>query len=1042
MKLHELSVKRPVAVTMIILICVVLGVYSLSMLPIDAMPEMDLKVAIVMTQYPNVGSEEIETLITEPIEDAVASVSGLDTMQSQSMEGMSIVMAQFTNSTDIDEAVSTIENNIDMVSMRLPEDATEPTVLKLDITSMSSLMMSVSYEGYDLEQTKKFIEENVEHRIKSAGGVASVTVSGATDRIIEIEVDKNKIQGYNVGFTDIVNAVSGQNNNLPAGTTEANSKDLAVRMIGKFEEISEIGLVPLTTSQGQVIYIKDVARINDTYSDGETYSRVNSENSISISVSSESDANTVDVVNGVIKELEEIKKQYPKFGYNITMEQASYIEESIASVAESAIVGGILAMIILFLFLGNGRNALVIGVSMPISIITTFIAMYMSGMTLNIVSLGGLALGIGMLVDNAVVILENIFRRRKTYRDDAKTGSIKGAGEVMGAVVASVLTTCIVYVPILFLDNMMAVMFKQLAFSIVFSQAASLLSTMLIVPMLSSKIENIEERNKTFSFVLTPFEKMMNFLYSVYEKALRAVLRHKKAFVACVVALFVLSLYVLSIVGMTLMPASDEGTVSIAIELPQGTKLEETDNVVRQIEELVKGYDDVETMTTRVGSGGMMAALGASSSNQATVTLTLKDDRKVSTGDAVQDIRGMLSDITGATISVEASSQSMSMSSDEVQFRFSSNDSKKLDEYVNNAENILASIDGVVETESTIGETKPEVRVKLNKNYAAKYGINTAYAASLINQALNGVKATEFAEGGSEYDVRVVYPEDYVKNYEELKTMQIKGPMGQWITLSDIADVYMDEGQATIVRTNQKRVVTLTGKIYGSDIATVTEKFNKEIAQKLPLAEGVSRENAGAYEMMIEAMTSLVTAILLGILLMYMVMAAQFENLVQPFIILGTLPLALIGVVLGLVVSGSPLSVVSCIGILMLIGIVVNNAIVLIEFINQQKEENPGISRTQCVVNAGLVRMRPILMTSLTSILGFLPMALDSEGGGAMMRPLAVALVGGLTVGTFLTLFLIPVLYTVVDARQERRAKKKAAKKEMKLAEKAAKLAE
>lgn len=1032
MKLHELSVKRPIAVTMVILIMVVIGAYSLSMLPIDAMPEMDLKMAIVMTTYSNVGSEEIESLITEPIEEAVASVSGLDTMQSQSMEGMSVVMVQFTNSTDIDEAVNTIENNIDMISMMLPEDASEPTVLKLDMNSMASVMMSVSYEGYDLIQTKQFVEDNVEHKLKSAGGVASVNISGGQDRVIEIEVDSEKLQGYNMSFTDLVSAIAGQNSNLPAGNTESNKKDLSVRMIGEFQKISDIGLVPLTTSQGQVIYIKDIASVNDTYTDEATLSRINGENSISISISSESDANTVDVVNGVMKALEEIKAQHPKFNYDITMEQASYIEDSIASVAESAVVGGLLAIIILFLFLGNARNALVIGVSMPISVITTFIGLFISGMTLNIVSLGGLALGVGMLVDNAVVVLENIFRRRKTYGDDARTGAIKGTGEVIGAVVASVLTTCIVYVPILFLDNMMAIMFKQLAFTIVFSQAASLLATMLIVPMLSSKIENIEERNKTFSFILTPFDRMMNFFYSVYEKALRYFLAHRKSFLAGIIAAFVLSLVVLSMKGMTLMPTSDEGTISINIELPQGSQLETTDKLVREIEDKVKAYEEVETISTSVGSGGMMSVLGASNGNQATITLTLAENRKTATTDAVQEIREMLSDVTGAELSIEASSQSMSMASDEVTFNFTATDDEALEDYVLKAQEILAGIEGVTETETSIGETKPEVRIELDESRAARYGINTAYAATLVNYALNGATASEFTEKGSEYDIKVVYPEDYVKNYEELKTLQIKSPVGQWITLSDIADIYIEQGQTTLTRIDQKRVITLTGKIYGTDLGSVTSEFNEAVQSQLGTVEGISQESAGAYEMMIEAMMSLVTAIFLGILLMYMIMAAQFENLVHPLIILCTLPLAMIGVVLGLVVSGTPLSVVSCIGILMLIGIIVNNAIVLIEFINDQKRENPDMPRIQQVVNAGLVRMRPILMTSLTSILGFLPMALDSEGGGVMMQPLAVALVGGLTVGTFLTLFVIPVIYSIVDEKLAKRAEKKAMKKAIK----------
>ena len=1036
MKLHELSVKRPIAVTMAVLIFVVLGLYSLSMLPIDAMPEMDLKMAVVMTNYSNVGSEEIENLITEPIEEAIASVSGLDTMQSQSMEGMSVVMVQFTNDTDIDEAVSAIENNIDMISGFLPEDASEPTVLKLDMNAMATMMMSVSYEGYDLVQTKKFVEDNVEPKIKSAGGVASVSVSGGRDRIVEIEVDPSKLQNYNMSFSDIVNAIASQNNNLPAGSTTANSKDLTVRMIGEFEKISEIGLVPLTTSTGQIVYIKDIANVKNGYLDETTLSRINGEDTVSISISSESDANTVDVVNNVKKVLEQIEAQYPNFNCTITMEQASYIEESIASVAESAIIGGLLAILILFLFLGNMRNALVIGVSMPVSVVTTFIGMFLSGMTLNIVSLGGLALGVGMLVDNSVVVLENIFRRRKTYGDDSKTGAMKGTGEVIGAVIASVLTTCIVYVPILFIDNLMAIMFKQLAFTIVFSQTASLLTTMLIVPMLSSKIENIEEKNKTFGFILNPFEKMMEFLYRVYEKTLRVLLSHRKMFLAGVVALFLVSMYVLSIVGMALLPSSDEGNINISVELPQGSQLEKTDGIIKNIEEKVKEHDDVESISSSVGSGGMMSMLGASNSNQATVTITLRDDRKKSTQDAVQEFREMLSDISGAEISIEASNQTMSISSDTVSFQFTGNDDKSLEEYVRNAEKILADVDGVTETENSISDTKSEVRIKLNKTIAARYGINTAYAATLINHALNGATASQFTEKGSEYDIKIVYPDAFVENYEELKKLQIKSPIGQWVTLSDIAEVYIEDGQTALTRIDQKRVVTLSGKVYGADIGTVTNEFNKALDKELGQVEGISQQSSGAFEMMMEAMGSLLVAILLGILLMYMIMAAQFENLVQPLIILCTLPLAMIGVVLGLVVSATPLSVVSMIGILMLIGIIVNNAIVLIEFINDQKRENPDMSPAQRVVNAGIVRMRPILMTSLTSILGFLPMALDSEGGGVMMQPLAVALVGGLTVGTFLTLYVIPVVYSIVEEKQikhrikseERKAKKKALK--------------
>ena len=986
------------------------------------MPEMDLKMAVVMTTYPNVGASEVENLVTKPVEEAIASVSGIDTMQSQSSEGMSITIVQFTNSTDIDEAVSTMENNIDMISSFLPDDASDPTVMKLDMDKMASVMMSVSYEGYDITQTKKFVENVVEDKIKAAGNIASISVSGGQDRIIEIEADPEKIHGYNLSFQDIISAVSGQNINLPAGNTTYGKKDLSARMVGQFKKISDIGLVPLTTSSGQVIYIRDVATVKDTYTDYTTYSRVDGQETISISVSGESDANTVDVVNGVLDALEEIKAQYPKFSYDITMEQASYIEESIASVAENAIVGALLAIFILFLFLANAKNALVIGVSMPVSVITTFIGMYLSKMTLNVVSLGGLALGVGMLVDNSIVVLENIFRRRKTFGEDAKTGSIKGTGEVVGAVFASVITTCIVYVPILFIDNMVAVMFKQLAFTIVFSQTASLITTILIIPMLSSKIDNIDSKNERFAFILNPFEKIMSLLYSLYEKSLRFVLFHKKKFLICTLVVFLLSLYVLSIMGMTLMPSSDEGIISVSVKLPQGTQLEDTDRIVQDIEKRVKDYELLNAISVNVGGGSMMS-LGAANKNEATITLTLKNDRKISTKDAVMDIRELIGDIAGAEISISESNSAMSMSSDEVQFQYTSSDDKALEEYVLKVQKIMESIDEVTETSTSIGDTKPEIRIELDKARAARYGINTAYAANLIKYVLDGALASEYSENGMEYDIKVVYPESYVKNYDELKMLQIKSPVGQWITLSDIADIRIENGQSTLVRVDQKRVITLTGKFYGTDMGTINRKYNKLISENMGRVEGISQQASGSYEIMIDAMVSLVIAILLGILLMYMVMAAQFENMLQPFIILFTLPLAMIGVVLATVIAGTSLSVISCIGILMLVGIVVNNAIILIDFINTQKKENPDLTLTNQVINAGLVRMRPILMTTLTSVLGFLPMALSSEGGGAMMQPLAVTLVGGLSVGTLLTLYVIPVVYTIFEEKIRKRRK-------------------
>ena len=1020
MKLHELSVKRPIAVIMAVLIFVVIGAYSLSMLKMEAMPEMELSMAIVSTTYANVGSEEIENLITKPIEGAVSSVSGAKGITSQTSEGSSMVMVEFSQGTDMDKAVSDMESRIDMISAILPADADEPMVLKLDTSMIATAMLSVSYEGYDMPQTKKFVEDNVVNRLEAIDGVASVSVTGATDRIIEVMVDPDKMFGYDMNMSALVGAVAAQNQNMSSGSIEGMNKNLNVRTLGKFKNISDIESVPVTTSTGQVIYLRDIATVKDTYSEQTTIARLNGENSLSLSISAESDANTVEVVDAVVKSLDEIKAKNPKFTYNMTMEQASYIKNAISSVASNAISGGLLAIIILLLFLGSIKLSLIIGISMPVSIVTTFIGMYFSGMTLNVVSLGGLALGVGMLVDNSVVVLENITRRRSELGENSRLSAIKGAGEVFGAVVASVLTTCIVYVPLLFVDNMMAVMFKQFAFTIIFSQLASLLTTFLLIPMFTSKMDNITQRNKRLSFILNPFDSIMNRLYAIYEKGLRWVLNKKKFFVCVVLGVFAVCIVLFVMGGMTLMDTTDEGSLTVSIELPKGSRLEDTDALTKKIEDLIKTHEDVNSIFSSIGSGGM---LGGAASNSASITVTLKEDRNSTTNDVVNELRTKLKDISGATVTLSASSSAMAMSSDGLEIQYSGNDEEALSEYVVQAEKVLSTVKGVVETETSIGETKPEVRINIDGAKAASYGMTTSSASQLVKYAIGSTTASKLTENGTEYDINIVYPQDYVKDYKAISNLRIKTPTGQWIALSDIADITVDEGSVTLNRIDQKRVLTVSASLYGNDMASAKREFDKLI-QAYPLPEGVTTQTGGSFETMMDAMSSLFIAILLGILLMYMVMAAQFESISQPFIILFTIPLALIGVELSLLVSMSTFSVISCIGVLMLMGIIVNNAIVLIDFINTARVEKPDMNLIEIIVYSAKTRMRPILMTSLTSVLGFLPMAVSTAEGAEMMRPMAVVLLGGLLVGTLLTLYFIPVVYKIFDEKKEKRASK------------------
>ncbi len=1030
MKLYEISVKKPVAVTMVVLMLVVIGLYALTMLPIEMTPKMDMSMAIVATQYSNVGSEEIENMVTKPIEGAVSSISGVDTITSQSSEGVSMIMVQFSNGTDMDKAVADMESNINMIKAFLPEDASDPMVLKLDTDMMATAQFSVSYDGYDLVQTKQYVDDTLENKLKSIDGVASVSVSGARNRQIDVYVDPSRLYGYDVSISDVAAAIGAQNVNLPAGTTNAMGKKLSARVIGKLESVKEIEAIPLMTKNGQVICLRDIAEVKDSYSDITGIARLNNEEAISVTISKESDANTVDVVKGIYKILDELHVSNPKFSYNMTMEQGSMIEDAVNSVASNAVTGALLAIIVLLLFLGSVRTSLVIGISMPISVVTTFIGMYFSGMSLNVVSLGGLALGVGMLVDNSVVVLENIFRHRKNGAS-SENAALNGTGEVVGAVIASVLTTCIVYVPILFIDNMLAIMFKQLAFSIIFSQIASLLTTFLLIPMLSARIGNTDGEGKILKKILSPFNRFMEAAYKVYDKSLRMVLHHRKMFVMLVLLIFAVAMVTLFNIGMELIPSADSGTINVSVSLPSGTPIEKTDAITKDIEKEIMANKNVESCFALVGSSGdaTSSVTGSSESDKASITVTLKDfsKRKVSDSDVVQQLREKLDTIAGANIDISTQSAILNSSSEEMTVQFSGIDDEALQKYVLDAEKVLASVDGVAETSTSIADSKYELRIRPNRTKSMAYGLSPAQTSTLVNNIISGVTASQYSEGGSEFDIKLKYPDEYADTYEKLKTLRIKTPMGSWVSVSDIADLSIEQGQTSLTRVDQRRVITLSAKLYNTDLGTATAKF-EEAMKSLPAPDGITRESAGTYEIMIDAMSQLFLAILLGILLMYMIMAAQFGNLVQPLIILGTIPLAMIGVVVSLVISSSKLSAVSCIGILMLMGIIVNNAIVLIEFMNQTKTERPDMLREDIIVNAGIARMRPILMTSLTSILGFLPMAMTGDGGSAMMQPLAVVLLGGLFVGTFLTLYFIPVIYASTEDKADKRKAKKAEK--------------
>ncbi len=1015
MKLHELSIKRPVSVMMCVLIVLLLGLISLTRIPMDLLPPIEIPVAIVMTSYSGVGPEEIENIVTKSIENAVASVEGVENISSTSSEGSSVVIVEFDYGTDMDFATLNIREKVDMVRKFLPSDVDSPMVIKLDPSMMPIASLSVS-NGMDEATLKEFVEDTVQPRFESISGVASVRISGGKTREIQVEIDPEKMSGYQVGINSIISALQMENLNSPGGNVEFGDKKLLVRSTGEFKSIDQIKNIPIMLSQG-TIYLRDIANVKEGFKTIDSYTRMDGKNSIGISIQKQSDGNTVEIVNSIIDEIEELKQEFPDVTIEIAYEQGGFIEKAITSVVQSAGLGFIMAIIVLFAFLKNGRSTSIIATSIPLSIIATFVIMYFSGVKLNMISLGGLTLGIGMLVDSSVVVLENIYRFRSEGYSRIEAARL-GTGEVAGAVFASIMTTAVVFLAIIFTEGMAGQIFRELALTVVFSLMASLIVALTLVPMLSSKYLRVDKAHegtrKGLKKITDKWDDWLNAVDRTYGKILGWVLKHRKSTILLGITALIVAIFLLPFVGVDFMPGMDQGQFTVDIELPQGTVLEQTNDIALRVEEILFKIDEVDKVFVSVSGGN---AIQEGSSNIASIDVSLKGlkERKRSTSVVVDELRTDLSKIIGAKIKVTESDSMMGgggMSSAPISVQISGNDLDVLEDISKEVMTIVKSVEGTRQVESSIAEAKPEAQIIVDRDKAAYYGLNTAQVSSFVKMAVSGSVATQYKVDGDEIDVRVQLPESDRDTFEQLKNTKILSPIGTEVSLSDIAEISIEQGPISIERDSMKRYVSVTADIFGRDLGSVNNDISAQL-DKLTLPTGYTAKITGEQEQMIESFVSLALALVLGIVLVYMVMAMQFESLLQPFIIMFSVPLAYSGSLFGLVITGTPLSVNSFLGVIMLAGIVVNNAIVLVDYINTLREK--GMARSEAILKAGPIRLRPILMTSLTTMLCLMPMALGMGEGSESMSPMAIVVIGGLITSTFLTLVVVPVIYTIFD---------------------------
>lgn len=1043
MNLPKLSVDRPVTVVMVILIILLLGFVSFTNLGIDLLPELNLPIVIVYTEYPGAGPEEVENLVTRPIEQVVGTVRGLNTIESVSSVGSSIVVVQFGWGTDINQASNDLREQLDLIRGFLPESAQKPMVFKMDpnLIPIVQLGATGTLSSADL---KTVLEDKVVPRLERIEGVASVVLMGGDTREIRIEVDPAKLSYYGLTLPQLLSSMQGDNVNLSGGSASMGEQELLVRIKGEFQSIDDIGNVSVATPLGTRVRLKDLGEIVDTYQERRQLSRLNGQDAIGISINKQTDANTVQVSREIRKALAELKQELPEdISIKTLFDQAEYIEFSIQNMTQNMIMGGLLAMLILFIFLRNVPTTMIVALSMPISVVATFTLVYFGGITLNIMSLGGLALGLGMMVDNSIVILENIYRHREEGLL-IKEAAVTGANEVGNAITASTLTTVAVFFPIVFVEGIASELFREFALTISFSLFASLLVALTIVPMFSSRMMRITPINnngdglgsqtgkKPFWYrIMASWARGLKKLELAYRRLLEACLRRRRRVILIVTGVLVASLALIPLIGAEFIPSMDQGYATVNITMPYGSKLEATSDMAARVEEIIKAIPEVDLVFTSIGADSTGLG-GAGPAENARMEIVLKPlaERERSTDEVVDEIWAKVQDIPGAEISVSGvdASAMMGHGMAPIQVRVEGDDLKVLTEIAKQVQTVMASVPGTREVEIGSEEGRPELALVVDRAKAAHYGLSPAQIVSTVQTAMQGQTITRYREAGEEIDVKIIFPKELRESIAHLRSIEFLTPTGLKVPLGEVAELNIEQGLTDINRRNQTRFISVTCQISGRDLNSVMNDINLLLDEQLQLPDGYSIHMGGSAEEMVNAFSSLTKALLLAIALVYMIMAAQFESFLHPFVIMFSMPVAIVGVILGLLVTGSTLNVISFIGIIMLAGIVVNNAIVLVDYINTLRSR--GMERDEAIVLGGQVRLRPILMTTLTTILAMLPMMFEAGEGGEAGAPLAAAVVGGLTISTLLTLVLVPVVYSIFDDWGQRIMRRRKAKLE------------
>jgi HAE1 family hydrophobic/amphiphilic exporter-1 len=1023
MSIPRIAIERPVTMFMISAVIVLLGGLSLLRLPVDLMPDVTYPSITVRVGYGGVGPTEIEELIVRPLEQTLAAVPGLERINASASEGSGSVTLNFAWGTDLTEATDEVRTRVDRFRGRLPPEADSPTIQKFDPSA--SPIMNVGIEGdYDRVTLREIAENEIVPRFERVEGVAAVTVNGGLRRQIHVELSKEKITALDLSVDRVVSSIRSENQNVPIGEIDEGDTTYLLRSQGQFRNLEQIRDLVVLTKNGVPVYLRDIAEVKDTTEDLRSFQRINGKPSVRLSITKQGGKNTVAVAEGARAEIERVNREMSNVRLTLIQDQAKFIERSIESVSHHVYIGTFLVVGIIFIFLRDWRATLIICTSIPISVVGTFALLYFAGYTLNTMTFGGLALGVGMIVDASIVVLENTFRHMEHGKSRLQA-SLDASEEVWSAILASILTHIAVFVPLLFLSGVSSVLFTQLSVVVIFSLTMSLFVAVTVVPVLCSRLLRLpppeDERVGVFSKLYTLSERFLNGIDDLYSRILERALHHRPTVLAGSAALTIAAFLILPTIPSELLPQTDEGEVAVSARLPVGTRIERADAVALQLEELVRSnVPEAQTIMSNAGGGGF-GGTGSASSVQVNLLLVPSTERQRSSDQIATDLRRVLVGIPGVQITTRASGGNQQLnrilggggaSRLAVEIR-----GEDLDQAKRLGQEVLAVMresPGVANPQLGREEGRPELAVRVDRPKAALLGLSATGVANTIRTNISGTQAATFRERGQEFPIIVRLREEDRLRSESVSDVLISTPQGQVLPARNVLDLSPQTGPTSIQRKNQQRITSVNAEL---DADVPLGEAIRNVQARLPqidVPQGFTVGFGAEVEQQATAFQQLQLLLILGVLLVYAVMASQYESLRDPFIVMFSVPVSAIGVVLALKLTGTSFSLQAYIGVIMLAGIVVSNAILLVDYTNILRRRD-GKPLREAVVLAGRTRLRPILMTTLATALGLVPMALALGEGAELQAPMARVVIGGLLASTLVTLVLVPSVYTIFE---------------------------